>query len=46
MARYRQGPYIVEEGYAMIDQDGEQGEYGGLRVLRWRRRRLRNLQRA
>jgi len=23
MARYRQGPYIVEEGYAMIDQDGE-----------------------
>jgi hypothetical protein len=24
MARYRQGPYIVEEGYAMIDQDGEQ----------------------
>ena len=23
MARYRQGSYIVEEGYAMIDQDGE-----------------------
>jgi len=23
MARYRKGPYIVEEGYAMIDQDGE-----------------------
>jgi hypothetical protein len=23
MARYRQGPYIVEEGYAMIDQDGQ-----------------------
>lgn len=24
MATYRQGPYRVEEGYAMIDQDGEQ----------------------
>jgi len=24
MACYRQGPYIVETGYAMIDQDGEQ----------------------
>jgi len=23
MATYRQGPYRVEEGYAMIDQDGE-----------------------
>jgi hypothetical protein len=23
LARYRQGRYIVEEGYAMIDQDGE-----------------------
>jgi hypothetical protein len=23
LARYRQGPYIVEEGYAMIDQDGQ-----------------------
>ncbi len=24
MATYRQGPYIVEEGYAMVDQDGEE----------------------
>jgi hypothetical protein len=24
VATYRQGPYVVEEGYAMIDQDGEQ----------------------
>ena len=24
MAAYRQGPYRVEEGYAMIDEDGEQ----------------------
>lgn len=24
MATYRRGPYRVEEGYAMIDQDGEQ----------------------
>ncbi len=23
MATYRRGPYLVEEGYAMIDQDGE-----------------------
>jgi hypothetical protein len=23
LARYRHGPYIVEEGYAMIDQDGQ-----------------------
>ena len=23
MARYKQGRFIVEEGYAMIDQDGE-----------------------
>jgi hypothetical protein len=24
MSSYRKGPYIVEEGFAMIDQDGEQ----------------------
>ena len=24
MATYRQGPYRVEEGFAMIDEDGEQ----------------------
>jgi hypothetical protein len=28
MARYRQGRFIVEEGYAMIDQDGELAHQG------------------
>ena len=23
MATYREGPYVVEEGYAIVDEDGE-----------------------